>query len=67
MVPAGIFISLLGLIGLVYCIAKAFRARRSGVEGEALVAELKALVPINLGAFFLSVIGLMLIVLGIIL
>ena len=67
MIMAGTIVAVLGLVGLIYCITKALQARRSGLEGDALIDALKTLVPVNLASFFLSAIGLMLIVLGIIL
>lgn len=67
MIVAGVIVTLLGLAGLVYCITKAAKAKRSGLEGEELTAHLRSLVTINLGALFLSAIGLMLVVVGILL
>ena len=67
MIIAGVIVTLIGLLGLVYCIFKAFKARRSGVEGEELHQQLKGLVVINLGSFFLSAIGLALVIVGILL
>jgi hypothetical protein len=67
MVITGVIVTLLGLLGLVYCIAKAFTARKAGLEGEELSAHLKSLVAINLISFFLSAIGLGLVVVGILL
>lgn len=61
----GTALSLLGLLGLVYCIIRVSRAKRAGLEDEAMRAELKKVVPLNLGALFLSVIGLMLVIVGI--
>jgi len=56
---------LLGLLGLVYCIIRVSRAKRKGLEDEAMREELKKVVPLNLGALFLSVIGLMFVIVGI--
>lgn len=61
---AGVIVTALGLIGLIYCIGKAFAAKRSGVEGEELNARLQGLVAINMGAFLLSAIGLALVLVG---
>ena len=63
----GAAVSLLGLAGLVWCILRVARARRAGLDEEAMRATLQAVIPLNLGALFLSVIGLMMVVLGIIL
>lgn len=67
MVITGVIVTLLGLTGLLYCIAQAFKARKSGLEGEELSDRLKGLVAINLISFFLSAIGLGLVVVGILL
>ncbi len=62
---AGTAVSLLGLLGLVYCIVRVSRAKRAGMSDEEMRAELKKVVPLNLGALFLSVIGLMMVIIGI--
>ncbi|MEO1733061.1 MAG: hypothetical protein AAFR45_05455 [Pseudomonadota bacterium] len=61
----GVALSLVGLIGLVLSIFRVFRARRAGLGDEDLRAAVQAALPLNLGALFLSVIGLMLVILGI--
>lgn len=61
----GTALSLLGLLGLVYCIIRVSRAKRAGLDDDAMRAELKKVVPLNLGALFLSVIGLMTVIIGI--
>jgi hypothetical protein len=67
MIVVGIIVTVLGLAGLMYCIASAFRARRAGLSGEELTDKLKRLVAVNLAAFFLSAIGLAIIVFSVIL
>ncbi len=67
MITAGIIITILGLIGLIYCGFKAFQAKKLGLEGEELTAYLQKLIPVNMLALFGSVIGLALITLGILL
>jgi len=62
---AGTAISVLGLLGLVYCIVRVSRAKRAGLEDAQMRDELKKVVPLNLGALFLSVIGLMMVIIGI--
>jgi hypothetical protein len=64
LIIVGVAITSLGLIGLIYCIAKAFKARKAGLEGEELTAYLKNLVAINMAAFFLSALGLLIVVVG---
>jgi hypothetical protein len=61
----GTGVSLVGLAGLVWCIVRVWKARKAGLSEEALRAELQKVVPLNTGALLLSVMGLMLVVLGI--
>lgn len=61
----GALLSLIGLVGLVWCIIFVARARRAKLSDEELKGRLKKALPINLGSLFLSVIGLMLVILGI--
>ena len=62
----GAAISATGLCGLLWCIARVWRARKAGLSEEALRAELQRVVPVNTGALLLSVLGLMVVVLGIV-
>ncbi|WP_254655974.1 hypothetical protein [Sulfitobacter sp. 20_GPM-1509m] len=62
---AGAAISLIGLAGLVWCIIRVARAKRSQLDDDAMRAVLQSVVPLNLGALFVSAFGLMLVVLGI--
>ncbi|MBE1284083.1 MAG: hypothetical protein GJ676_12305 [Rhodobacteraceae bacterium] len=61
----GAGLSVLGLIGLVWCIVKVAKARRSNLSDEELRQAVQAVLPYNLGALLLSVLGLMLVVVGI--
>lgn len=61
----GAAISLLGLVGLMWCIISVTRAKRAKLDDEAMRAVLKSAIPLNLGALFLSVIGLMMVIVGI--
>ena len=67
MIWAGAALSLVGLAGLVWCIIRVARARRAGLDDTGLRAVLQSVIPINMGALFLSVTGLMLVVIGVIL
>lgn len=67
MIWAGAALSLVGLAGLVWCIIHVARARRAGLDDAALRAVLQSVIPMNMGALFLSVTGLMLVVIGVIL
>lgn len=62
---SGATVSALGLLGLVWCIVRVARARKSGLSDEALRAEIQKVVPLNLAALFVSVIGLMMVIVGI--
>lgn len=61
----GASLSLIGLVGLIWCIIYVARARRAKLSDEDMRAKLQKALPMNLGALFLSVIGLMLVILGI--
>lgn len=61
----GAAISLLGLLGLIWCIIIVVRARRAKLSEAALREKLQTVLPLNMGALFLSVIGLMIVVVGI--
>ncbi len=65
LVWAGALVSLCGIGGLVYCVLRALKARRSGLPDEAMRAELQRVVVVNMGALAVSALGLMLVVLGI--
>jgi energy-converting hydrogenase Eha subunit E len=64
---AGAALTVIGLIGLGYCILRAVRARRSGLDGAAMRAELQRVVAINLAAVGVSALGLAAVVAGILL
>lgn len=61
----GAALSLAGLLGLVWCILRVMKARKSGLTDEELRAAVQSVLPWNLASLFLSVIGLMLVILGI--
>ncbi|MBY5934083.1 hypothetical protein KUV51_13825 [Tateyamaria omphalii] len=61
----GAALSVLGLIGLVWCILKVWRARADGLEDAQMRAVMSRVLPLNLGALFVSVLGLMLVIVGI--
>ena len=60
----GVFVTLLGLCGLVYCIWKANGLRNSSLEGEDMTAQLQRLIPINLASVSVAGIGLAIVVVG---
>lgn len=63
----GAALSLVGLAGLIWCILRVVRARRAKLPNEEMRAVLQSVLPMNMAALFLSVIGLMLVVVGVIL
>jgi len=63
----GSILSLLGLAGLLWCIKTILRAKKAAVSDEELRMSLQKVVPFNMAALFLSAIGLMLVILGIML
>ena len=64
LVIPGVFVTLLGVAGLGYCIVRAVALRRSGLDGEALAAELQKLIPVNMGSVFVGAIGLIMVLIG---
>ena len=62
---AGASVSVIGLLGIVWCIIRVARARRADLAEDERQATLQSVIPINLGALFLSVIGLMMVGVGI--
>jgi hypothetical protein len=62
---SGAAVSLVGLLGILWCIVKVARARRAKLADDDMQAVLQSVLPLNLGALFLSVIGLMMVGVGI--
>ena len=63
----GTAISLTGLAGLLWCILWVIRARRAALPDEELRARLRRAVAVNLAAFGTSLLGLMLVAVGVLL
>ncbi|WP_333714272.1 hypothetical protein [Yoonia sp.] len=63
----GAALSVVGLIGIIYSIIAVARAKRAGLTDEELRARVSKVLPINLGALFVSVIGLMAVIVGVLL
>jgi hypothetical protein len=61
----GAVVSVAGLCGLIWCIFKVAAAKRANLSDDDLRAVIQGVVPINLGALFLLVIGLMMAVIGV--
>ena len=67
MIWTGAALTVAGVAGLVWCILLALRARKSGMEDDAMRAALQRVVVLNLAALGVSALGLMCVVAGIIL
>jgi len=67
LIAAGAIISVVGLAGLLVCIFKAAKVKKDGGTEEEMQAKLEPLIPLNLGSLFLSIIGLICVILGVIL
>lgn len=62
---AGAALTVIGLIGLIWCITRAVAIKRAAMSDDDMKTALQSLVAWNLGALALSAIGLMAIVMGI--
>lgn len=62
---AGTALTLAGVVGLIAVVLHVARLRRAGLDEAALRRALQKAVAWNMGALFLSVIGLMLVVVAI--
>ncbi|MEK6215801.1 MAG: hypothetical protein N2B03_01145 [Boseongicola sp.] len=60
----GATLTLLGVVGLIWCVLIAARAKRENLSDAAMRARLQKVVALNMGALALSAIGLMCVVLG---
>tara|TARA_Y100001968_G_C19344736_1_gene711455 strand:- start:891 stop:1103 length:213 start_codon:yes stop_codon:yes gene_type:complete len=63
----GSILSSLGLVGLFWCIKTVLKAKKLATSDEQLRGSLQKVVPLNMASLFLSAIGLMLVILGIML
>ena len=62
---SGAGLSIIGLIGLIWCILRVSKAKRAKLGDDDMREVLKSVLPLNLGALFLSVLGLMMVIVGI--
>ena len=67
LISIGAVISVIGLVGIILSILKVRQAKRDATGDEDLRAKVQAVLPLNLGSFLLSIIGLMCVVVGVIL
>ena len=62
---AGAALTLAGVFALIWCIVTVARARRAGLDDDAMRARMRSVLAVNMGALAASTVGLMLVVLGI--
>lgn len=67
LVGIGTIVTILGLAGVIWSLVSVARARRAQLGEDALRARMKQILPVNMGALFLSFLGLMIVVVGVIL
>lgn len=65
MIWGGAAVTLAGVVGLFACVVYVMRLRRAGLDEAALRRGLQKGVLWNMAALFVSVIGLMVVILGI--
>lgn len=63
----GAALSLIGMAVIIYSIVAVMRAKRAKLSDEDLRARIGRILPINLGALFVSMIGLMTVIVGVML
>ncbi|WP_394177992.1 hypothetical protein [Yoonia maritima] len=63
----GAVLSVIGLAGIAYSIVTVTKAKRANLPDEEMRARLAKVLPINLGALLVSMIGLMAVVVGVML
>lgn len=67
LILGGTLLTALGLAAIVWCMVTVWRARRAGLEGDALRARLQNVIPVNMAALAGSFLGLGLVIAGILL
>ncbi|WP_376872041.1 hypothetical protein [Albirhodobacter sp. R86504] len=63
----GAVISVIGVIGIAACVMIVLRAKRAGLDETAFKARMQRAVAVNIGALMISMLGLMMVVVGIVL
>ena len=63
----GAALSVLGMIGIVASIVMVARAKKAKLDDAEMRARISKILPINMGALFVSMIGLMMVIIGIVL
>lgn len=63
----GALVTVVGLAGIILSIWRVQSARKAGLSDDALRTRLQQLVVLNIGAFLISALGLMMVAFGIML
>ena len=63
----GAALTLAGVAALIWCVLTVARARRAGLDDDALRQRMRPVIAVNMGALALSMIGLLLVITGIVL
>lgn len=63
----GALISIVGLVGLVMSALRVIKAKRAGLEDDALKGAVQKAMVLNMGALMLSAFGLVMVIVGVIL
>lgn len=61
----GALLSLFGLIGLLFSMYKVAKAKKNNTSDQELRDSIKAAMPLNLASLFVSVLGLMSVIIGV--
>lgn len=62
---AGVALTVIGLVGIIWSIIAVAHVRRAKLDEEAMKARMQSIVPINVGALMLSMMGLGVVIVGI--
>ena len=66
-VLGGAALCVIGLLGIIWCIISVLRDRKADLTDDQLKDRLQQAVAWNMGAFMVSALGLMMVVVGVIL
>lgn len=67
LVWVGAIITLAGFAGIIWSMFAVWRAKKAGLDDAGLRARLNRILPVNLAALALSMVGLMCVVVGVLL
>ncbi len=61
----GALLSVFGLVGLLFSMYKVAKAKKNNTSDQELRDSIKAAMPLNLASLFVSVLGLMSVIIGV--